>query len=40
VSGRALDVDRVRADLIEMMGADDPRVAAWDRLCAEHLPHT
>jgi len=38
VSGPAIDLAYVRARLVEMMGDDDPRVAAWDRLCADHLP--
>jgi hypothetical protein len=38
VSGRAVDVAYVRDKLVEMMGADDPRVTQWDRVCREHLP--
>jgi len=35
VQGAAVDTGYVRAQIVEMMGADDPRVSAWDRLCAE-----
>jgi hypothetical protein len=38
VSGRAMDLGYVRERVREMMGDDDPRVAAWDRICADHLP--
>lgn len=38
VSGRTVDVEYVRQRLVEAMGADDARVATWDRLCREHLP--
>ncbi len=38
VSGGAIDLPYIRAHLIDMMGGDDPRVAAWDRLCVDHVP--
>ena len=38
VSGTTIDLAWVRARLVELMGADDARVAAWDRLCADHIP--
>jgi hypothetical protein len=36
VQGARLDVAYVREKIVAMMGEDDPRVAAWDRLVAEH----
>ena len=38
VHGTALDGAYVRAQIVAMLGADDPRVATWDRLLAEHGP--
>jgi hypothetical protein len=38
VQGRALDAAYVRAQVVAMLGPDDPRVATWDRLWAEHAP--
>jgi hypothetical protein len=38
VSGETLDAAYVRARLVEMVGADDPRVATWDRLWRTHRP--
>ncbi len=38
VSGETLDAAYVRARLVEMVGADDPRVATWDRLWQTHRP--
>lgn len=38
VHGDALDVAYVRNQIVAMLGADDPRVATWDRILAEHLP--
>lgn len=40
VSGATIDLAWVRAQLVELMGADDPRVVAWDRLCADHVRTT
>ena len=34
-----LDVARVRAHIVEMMGADDERVARWDQLVAAFRSH-
>lgn len=31
-----LNTDYVRSHIVAMLGADDPRVATWDRLCREH----
>ena len=39
VQGPRLDVRYVRQKIVEMMGGGDPRVAAWDRLVAENMPH-
>lgn len=36
VQGCALDGAYVRRQIVEMLGPDDPRVATWDRLWAEH----
>lgn len=36
VQGGAIDAAYVRARIVEMVGADDPRVATWDRLWREH----
>jgi hypothetical protein len=38
VQGTAVDGGYVRARIVGLLGEDDPRVAAWDRLWAEHLP--
>lgn len=38
VSGPQVNTAYVRARIVEIMGEDDLRVAAWDRLCAEHAP--
>lgn len=38
VQGTALDGPYVRARIVEMLGEQDPRVATWDRLWADHLP--
>jgi len=38
VQGTAVDGGYVRAWIVALLGEDDPRVAAWDRLWAEHLP--
>jgi hypothetical protein len=38
VHGDALDGAYVRDQIVAMLGADDPRVATWDRILAEHLP--
>jgi hypothetical protein len=38
VYGDAFDAAYVRSHLVEMMGAADPRVAAWDRIWDEHRP--
>ena len=38
VSGKTMDLAYVRERVREMMGDDDPRLAAWDRICTEHLP--
>jgi hypothetical protein len=38
VQGGAVDVAYVRARIVEMLGEEDPRVEAWDRLCAENMP--
>jgi hypothetical protein len=38
VHGTALDAAYVRAQVVSMLGAEDPRVATWDRLMAEHQP--
>ena len=40
VSGTTVDLAWVRARLVELMGADDSRIVAWDRLCADHVPGT
>jgi hypothetical protein len=36
VQGQALDVEYIRARIVEMLGEDDARVVTWDRLCQEH----
>jgi hypothetical protein len=38
VMGKDLDVDSVRAAIVEMMGNDDPRTTTWDRLVADFAP--
>ena len=38
VQGTAVDAAYVRSRIVEMLGADDPRVATWDRLWHEHGP--
>ena len=38
VQGGAVDVPYVRARIVEMLGEEDPRVEALDRLCAENMP--
>jgi hypothetical protein len=38
VQGEKLDAAYVRARVAEIVGANDGRIAAWDRLCAEHRP--
>ncbi len=38
VYGDRLDGAYVRARIVEMMGADDPRVATWDQLLATFSP--
>lgn len=38
VQGAALDHAWVRAKLTGMLGEDDERVAAWDRIVATHGP--
>ena len=38
VQGRALDAAYVRAQIVAMLGVDDPRVTTWDRLWREHDP--
>jgi hypothetical protein len=38
VQGTALDGSYVRERIVDMLGEDDPRVATWDQLWAEHLP--
>lgn len=38
VYGHALDAAYVRARMVEMMGPDDPRIAMWDGLWADHRP--
>jgi hypothetical protein len=38
VQGEKLDAAYVRAKVAEIVGADDERVASWDRLSAEHRP--
>jgi hypothetical protein len=40
VQGRAIDAAYVRAQIVAMLGADDPRVATWDRIWREHCPAT
>jgi hypothetical protein len=40
VSGDSVDGDYVRAQLVRMMGADDPRVSTWDRIWSEFRPRT
>ena len=32
VEARAVDTDRVREDLVELVGPDDPRIERWDAL--------
>jgi hypothetical protein len=36
VQERRLDTSYVRRHVVEMMGADDPRVAKWDEIVATH----
>lgn len=38
VSAASGDLDHawVRAQVVDMMGSDDPRIAAWDRIVREH----
>jgi hypothetical protein len=38
VQGDAVDAAYVRQQMVTMLGADDPRVATWDRICREHHP--
>ena len=38
VQGEALDAAYVRTKIVEMMGEDDERVEAWDRLLREYRP--
>lgn len=38
VQGHAVDGAYVRAQVAAMVGDDDPRIAAWDRICTDHLP--
>jgi hypothetical protein len=38
VQGASVDVAYVRDRIVAMLGQDDPRDAAWDRLCAENMP--
>lgn len=38
VQGDALDAVYVRTKIVEMMGEDDERVEAWDRLLSEYRP--
>jgi hypothetical protein len=38
IQGDALDVGYVRTKIVEMMGEEDERVEAWDRLVREHRP--
>jgi hypothetical protein len=38
VYGDSFDAEYVRAHLVRLMGADDPRVVAWDGLWEEHRP--
>jgi hypothetical protein len=38
VYGDRLDGGYVRTHLVDMMGADDPRIARWDQLWAEFRP--
>ena len=38
VQGRALDATYVRAQIVAMLGDDDPRVVTWDRVWREHCP--
>jgi hypothetical protein len=40
VSGRTLDHAYVRRWIVEMMGADDPRVATWDDLVRRFAPQS
>ena len=37
VQGDALDAAYVRARIVDMLGADDPRVVRWDELVAAAL---
>jgi hypothetical protein len=37
VMGDSLNVTEVRAAIVDMMGEDDPRTAAWDRLVRDFL---
>lgn len=36
--GKGLDVKSIRAHIVEMLGADDERVSAWDRICVTFMP--
>ncbi len=36
VQGSAVDAAYVRRWIVDMVGADDPRVAEWDRICREY----
>jgi hypothetical protein len=38
VQGVTLDGAYVRSQIVGMLGTDDPRVATWDKLLAEHMP--
>lgn len=38
VQGTRVDVGYVRERIAEMLGESDPRVEAWERLCAENMP--
>ena len=37
-AGSTMDLDYVRGHLVQMMGAEDPRVARWDQLVRDHRP--
>jgi hypothetical protein len=38
VMGSALDTAYVRRHIVEMMGEEDPRTSAWDKLVRENMP--
>lgn len=38
VQGSRLDAGYIRRKVVEMMGEDDPRVSAWDRIVSDHMP--